>query len=396
MSQEFGEPYRDPASGWDFWAYRPVPLPRSLELTNETVLALSAADAALGRLAGSGRQLRDPNIFVRPHLMREALASTRIEGTMAELSDVFQADADADTPITADAQEVLNYMNAMEFGLNRARSDELPLIGRVVCEIHGVLMRDVRGEERRPGEFRTGPVWIGSPTDAPETAVFVPPLPNEMLAAWRDWEDFANTDVRMPTLVRCALLHYQFETIHPFRDGNGRLGRLLISFYLSHSGVLPTPLLYLSAYLERNRRQYYERLQAVRERGEIEQWLQFFLTATAVQAEDAVKRAEQLHDLRERYRADLAGSRSRAAEVVDLLFANPIVTVRRVQRALGITNQGARNLIGQLERRGWLQRAGSLPLRGGPKVWIASDVYATVADVRAEDDERDELELTVA
>lgn len=376
QSKDFGRLYRHAASGWDFWAFKPNPIPRTMNLAPETVLALSEADAALGRLAGAGRQLHDPNIFVRPYITREALASSRIEGTQATLEDVFREEAAAaDEPTRSSVREVSNYMAAMDLGLG----SDLPFVGRVVREIHDRLMHGVRGEGKQPGEFRNEPVWIGSPTDAPETAVFVPPLPADLNRAWKDWEDFANSSPRLPKLVQCALLHYQFETIHPFRDGNGRLGRLLIVFFLVRRGLLPKPLLYISSYLEAHRREYYDRLQAVRERGEIEQWLQFFLTAVAVQAVDAVDRAERLHDLRERYRHELAGSRSRASEVVDLMFVNPVLTARRVSAELGVTPQGAMKLIRQLEERGWVRNVGTFG-RGGRTLWMADEVFDTISD----------------
>jgi Fic family protein len=232
-------------------------------------------------------------------------------------------------------------------------------------------------------------VWIGSPTDTPEIATYVPPLADEMHEALRDWELFANEEPRMPMLVRCALLHYQFETIHyQFEtihlalDGSGRLGRQLIVFFLMQQGRLPAPLLYLSSYLEDHRPEYYERLQAVRERGELQEWLQFFLTAVAAQAEDAVARAEQLVDLRERYRSDLAGSRSRAVEVVDLFMENPIISSYTIQRRLQMTNQGARNLILQLERRELIERLGRFG-RGGRQFWVASEVFTVLNRPRA-------------
>lgn len=375
----FGELYRE--VGADFPAFKPAPLPRALPLEAETVMALSSADAALGRLAGAGRHLHDPAMFLRPYITREALASSRIEGTQASLSEVLQADANQEPSPTANVnphvREVWNYRAAMETGLQRL--PDLPLVRRVVCDIHGVLLQGARGEAKQPGSFRNRPVWIGSPTDSPENAVFVPPLEPELLAAWKDWEKFANSSVRLPVLVQCALLHYQFETIHPFLDGNGRVGRLLIVFFLIHRGVLPAPLLYISSYLEEYRREYYERLQAVRERAEIQEWLQFFLTAVSVQAEDAVVRAEQLHDLRESYRSQLAGSRSRAVEVVDLLFVNPFVTVRGVASALGVTPQGASNLVRQLEDRGWLEMVGQFG-RGGRNNWVAPEVFNAVSD----------------
>jgi Fic family protein len=376
VDPRFGTPYR--TIGWGYSAFKPAPIPRELDLSTESVLALSIADGALGRLAGAGRQLHDTNLFVRPYMTREALASSRIEGTQASLSEVFQADA-SDEGVTVDVREVRNYRAAMEEGLAALRGE--PIAGRLVRRIHGTLLDGVRGEGRNPGEFRDNPVWIGSPTDTPENAVYVPPFRTEMLEAWRDWEEFANSRPRLPILVQCALLHYQFESIHPFFDGNGRLGRLLIVFFLIERGLLPAPLLYISSYLEENRRDYYERLQSVRERGEIQEWLQFFLTAVSVQAEDAVSRVETLVDLREAYRAQLAGSRSRAVEVVDLLFANPIIAARTVERALGVTNQGAHNLIRQLERRGWLRQLPTVG-RGGRNLWLAAEIFAAVEDPR--------------
>lgn len=366
---------------WGFWYFDPALMPRELDLTMDTVLALSAADTALGRLAGVGRLLRDPHLLVRPYVTREALASSRIEGTQASLSDVFRAVASGGSAPESSVREVESYIRAMERGLELLA--RYPMSLRVIRMIHETLMQDVRGRERRPGELRATPVWIGSPTDAPDNATFVPPLPDEMHKALRDWELFANDSPKMPLLVQCALLHYQFETIHPFLDGNGRVGRLLIVFFLVQQGRLPAPLLYISAYLEEHRREYYDRLQAVRERGELQEWIQFFLTAVSAQAEDAVNRAEQLVDLRERYRAALAGSRSRATEVVELMIENPILSSLVLQRRLNVTNQGALNLIRQLERRGWIRRLGKFG-RGGRTHWLAEEVFMVLNRARAE------------
>jgi Fic family protein len=368
------------AGRWGFWYFRPEPLPRSLDLETDTVMALSGADTALGRLAGVGRLLRDPHLLVRPYVTREALASSRIEGTQASLSEVFQAVASGGSPPDSAVREVENYIRAMDTGLRLLET--LPISNRVLRGIHQTLLQDVRGRERRPGEFRDTPVWIGSPTDSPENATYVPPLGGEMHDALADWERFANEAPRMPMLVRCALLHYQFETIHPFLDGNGRLGRLLIVFFLMQQGRLPAPLLYLSSYLEDHRPEYYERLQAVRERGELQEWIQFFLTAVAAQAEDAVARTEQLVDLRERYRLAVSGSRSRVVEVVDLVMENPILTASTIERRLAVTNQGAHNLIMQLERRGLIERLGRFG-RGGRQFWLAREVFTVLNRQRA-------------
>ena len=363
---------------WGFFRFVPEPIPRTLSLDSDTILALSAADTALGRLAGAGRLLPNPHLLVNPYVTREAVASSRIEGTQASLSEVLEASATGLSTPGSDVQEVQNYIAAFNSGLRLLQS--MPLCLRLIRDVHAVLMEGVRGQERSPGEFRSTPNWIGSPTDNPDNATYVPPLPDEMGRLLDDLESFLNEDVRLPALVRCGLAHYQFETIHPFLDGNGRLGRLLCVFYLVQQDLLPQPLLYLSAYFETHRSEYYDRLQAVRERGQLQEWLQFFLTAVAHQATDAVERAERLADLREKYRRGLATTRSRASEVVELLMANPFVTVRNVQSELDITQPGALNLLRGIERRGWLREMGAIG-RGGRVVWVAPEILAVIADL---------------
>jgi Fic family protein len=372
---EVGHVVRPPGR-WTFYSFVPAPLPRVLTLQPETVLALSRADTALGRLAGAGRLLPNPHVLVNPYITREAVASTRIEGTQASLSEALEATATGHVRPGSDVREVQNYIAALGRGLSLLT--ELPLCLRLLREVHAVLLEGTRGQERNPGELRTSPNWIGSPTDTPENAVFVPPPPDEMLRSLDDLELYLNEHVRLPALVRCALVHYQFETIHPFLDGNGRLGRLLAVFYLVHQQLLPQPLLYLSAYFETHRSEYYERLQAVRERGELQEWLQFFLTAVAVQATDAIERAERLADLREGYRRDLAATRSRAVEVVDLLMANPFITVRTVQDNLRVSQPGALNLLRGLQSRGLLDPLGTVG-RGGRNYWVARGVLDVIA-----------------
>lgn len=372
--------------------FEPEPMPRRLQLDPETVMALSAADNALGRLASAGKFLREPTLFVRPYMTREAVASSRIEGTEASLSDVLKAEAVGEEP-RGDIEEVRNYLATVDHGLELL--ERLPISQRVLTELHQVLMRGVRGRDKHPGQLRTMPVYIGSPTDSAETAVFVPPMPNSISGLLGDWERFANEQPRMPILVQCALLHYQFETIHPFMDGNGRLGRLLIVFFLMEKELLPAPLLYLSTYLEERRREYYDRLQMVRERGEIQQWLQFFLHAVTVQAQDAVVRTERLFDLREHYRDELKGSRSRASEVVDLLFENPFLTAKLVAERLGITSQGALNLIRGLEERQWVRSLGTIG-RGGRVFYYAPAVFNTIDQPRNEWPDQSSSQLTLS
>ncbi|MDQ1514678.1 MAG: hypothetical protein QOE80_508 [Actinomycetota bacterium] len=355
-----------------FYTFVPAALPRRFSLGDQTVLLLSEADRALGRLAGAGRLLPNPHLLVRPYVAREALASSRIEGTQASLSDVFDATALGDE--TGQVREVTNYIRALERGLTELA--RLPISMRLLCSIHEELLRGVRGQERLPGEVRRSPNWIGSPDNRPETAIFVPPPVDEMHRALTDWERFIHEDVPIPPLVKCALLHYQFETIHPFLDGNGRLGRLLIVFYMVEQDLLPDPLLYISAYFEAHRSDYYDRLQAVRERGEIEEWTQFFLRAVAVQAGDAIRRAERLADLREQYRQAAARTRSRAGEVVDLVFENPVLTTNFVAHRLDVTPQGALNLIRRLEDGGILTEHERVP--GRSMRWVADAVLGAL------------------
>ncbi|SFK47915.1 MULTISPECIES: Fic family protein [Amycolatopsis] len=375
VAPEFGRPVKKPGDKWAFWYFEPADLPRYLDLSLDTVLALSRADAALGRLSGVGRLLSNPGILVQPYQRREAVASSRIEGTEASLSDVLQAEAAVEPTESDDIAEVFNYQRALNEGIRLLES--LPISTRLIREIHAILLSGVRGQEKRPGELRTSPVWIGSPTDSPDTAVFVPPLPELLGDHLKDWENFVHEDDKLPILIKCALMHYQFETIHPFLDGNGRIGRLLITLLLIEKKVLELPLLYVSAYMETNRQEYYDRLQAVRERGEVQEWIQFFLTAVYRQATDAEERAGRLVELRESYRSMLAGTKSRAVEVVDLLFSNPFVTVKRVETNLGITNQGARNLLTSIEEKGILRKIGSVG-RGGRIFWLAEDIYQIV------------------
>ena len=367
----FGAAVRTPGPH-GYVAFVPQPLPRTVELSAATILLLSEADRALGRLAGAGRLLPNPHLLLQPYIAREALASSRIEGTQASLSDVF--DAQARNTQTGPVLEVTNYIRALEHGLDRL--DALPVSRRLLCEVHEILLAGVRGQERRPGEVRSSQNWIGSPDNRPETALFVPPPRDEMEQAFDDLQRFLHEDTPIPPLVAIALVHYQFETIHPFLDGNGRLGRLLIAFLLVERALLPQPLLYLSAYFERRRGDYYDRLQAVRERGEIEEWLQFFLAGVAEEANDAVSRAEALVDLRERYRQRLAGDRSRAGTLIDLVFQNPVLTTSRIAAALDTSLQSALNHVRRLEAEGIVIEARGIP--GRSKRWVSTEVLAAI------------------
>lgn len=368
----FGEAAREPGNRWAFWHFKPKPIPRELTLLPATIKALSDADASLGRLQGLGALVRDPELLLGPYLTREAVASSRIEGTQTSLSEVLRAEASGAAARTEDVAEVERYVAASRQGYRLIAT--LPITQRLILELHRTLLAGVRGTEKMPGQIRTSPVWVGSPTDSPDTALYVPPLPEDLPELLRDWEVFVNTPDQSPTLVRCGLMHYQFETIHPFLDGNGRIGRLLINLLLMQEGRLPTPLLYISGYLEAHRQEYYTRLQEVREAARIQEWLQFFLTAVRRSADDAVARAERLVRVREVYLAEAVKTRSQLAALVDLIFTNPFLTVSRVERHTGLTNQGARNLIREAQKRGWVQEIGAMG-RGGRMYWVARDLY---------------------
>ena len=371
VALEWGRAIRTPSPG-SYVAFIPERVPRVLTLSPDTIMRLSEADAALGRLAGAGRLLPDPHLLVNAYITREAVSSSRIEGTQASVTEVFDAAVTGETK-RDDIREVRNYVAALENGVRRLKEDDFPISLRLIKEMHKILLTGVRGQDKTPGEFRTSQNWIDSPDNRPETAAFVPPPVHEMWQALDDWEKYLHDKApRLPLLVRSALLHYQFETIHPFLDGNGRLGRLFIVLHLTERGRLPAPLLYLSSYFEQRKSDYYDRLQAVRERGEIAEWLRFFLDGVAVQATDAVERAEQLSDLREDYRSRFKGGGGRSLLAVDLLFANPILTARYVQQKLGVSQPGATNILRRLDAAGIVEEIGVGP--GVRHRWLCRDV----------------------
>lgn len=340
-----------------------------------TMILLADAESALGRLAAVGSLLPSPELLVRPYLLREAVSSTRIEGTRATLPEVLDIDAAGANP-GADVEEVVNYVEAMRWGLSRLET--LPISVRLLREIHGRLMAGVRGRERSPGEFRATQNWIGPPGSTVESAPFVPPPPTELPALISDWERFAHEDPEMPLLVQNALLHAQLETIHPFLDGNGRLGRLLLVFFLVARGRLPEPLLYLSAHLERHREDYFASLRAFQERGDAIPWIDLFLTAVATEAADAVSRAARIVALRDRY-AELAASQGtpNALALVDLICENPVLTTRSIESRLSVSRPTALRLLRRMEERGVLSE--QEPGARGQRRYVALELLDIVA-----------------
>lgn len=365
---EIGRPIRVGRGDAAYWAFAPAAMPREVELRPPTVYLLSEADRAVGALSGLGARLPNPHLLIRPYLRREAVSSTRIEGTQSTLSEVLSAEAQLRVE-TEDQREVLNYVRALERGIERL--PELPLSKRLIRNMHAELMHGVRGHERTPGEFRRTQNWIGG--SSPADAIFVPPPISLLEDTLDDFEAFLQESLEMPLLIRCALAHFQFETIHPFLDGNGRLGRLLIVFYLVERGVLRQPLLYLSSYFEQNREAYIDALQGVRERGDLESWFQFFLRGAARQARNAVESAEALLHLRDEFRERLRSvkARGQAVDAAESLIGNPFVTVPQLAGALGVTRQGAQYVVTSLERAGVIA---PVDRDSRPALFVARDV----------------------
>ncbi len=332
-------------------AFIPAHLPPNpaILIDADLALLLSRADQAVGRLDGIAETVPNPDLFVAMYIRREAVLSSQIEGTQSSLDDVLTFELDPQAQgLPYDVVEVANYARAMTYGLERLAT--LPLSLRLIREIHAELLRDVRGADRRPGEFRTSQNWIGSAGASLAQAAFAPPPASAMHDALDNLERFLHQDRYLPALLHCGVAHAQFETIHPFLDGNGRVGRLLITFMLVHSGVLHRPLLSLSYYLKRHRAEYYDRLTAVHDKGDWERWLRFFVQGIAETAEEAIVTARAINALREEHRAVIQQSMGvNGLRLLDVLFAQPLTTVSVVAESLGITFNTAKRLLGQLE-----------------------------------------------
>jgi Fic family protein len=328
-------------------AFVPNPLPPKLDWTEDLISTLSEADHLLGRLAGEGSCLPNPHLLMRPFVRREAVFSSRIEGTQTTLGELLAYEMGASVDQSpADLLEVRNYVMALEYGLNRL--NKLPLSLRLVREIHARLMKGVRGHHSTPGDFRRSQNWIGPSGSTLATATYIPPPPLELSACLGAWEKFLH-EPRIPPLIQIALAHYQFEAIHPFLDGNGRVGRLLIPLFLVERSVLPTPLLYLSAFFEATRKEYYANLLAVSRRGEWEAWLNYFLQGVVEQAKDVLNRAERMNKLLDGWRIAVASVQSKAAlGMVDMIGANPFLTVRKAADKLDIAFTTAQRAIDKL------------------------------------------------
>ncbi|MDI6765445.1 MAG: Fic family protein [Bacteroidota bacterium] len=360
-------------------AFIPNTLPPQIDLDTELIRTLSEADRALGELAGLGRTMANPSLLIRPFMNREAVLSSKIEGTQADISDIYAFGAGEQTQTNVklknDVREVLNYVRAMEYGLKRVES--LPISLRFIRELHEHLMKNIRGEYATPGEFRKSQNWIGPPGCTLNEAHFVPPPVDEMKDSLDAFENYLHSVNEYPPLVRLALIHYQFEAIHPFLDGNGRIGRLLLTLLLVHWKLLPLPLLYLSAFFENHRDEYYNHLQSISKKGSWHDWLLFFLKGVNEQSKDAVVRAKQLQDLQLRWRDSLQSARSTPLMlgIADYLFIQPIVTATKIQSKFKVTHPTAMQALKQLTKKGIVQESGRTQR---PQHFIAQEILKIV------------------
>ena len=332
-------------------AYIPDPLPPKLVWTPELTRALSDADRLVGKLAGEGTRLPNPHLLIRPFIRREAVLSSRIEGTRSSLGELLASEAGAAVERSPDdLREVGNYVAALEYGIKRLES--MPLSLRLTRELHERLMKNIRGGYATPGQFRRSQNWIGPPGCTLMNAVYVPPPPSELINCLGEWEKFLH-DRSLPPLVQAGMVHSQFEAIHPFVDGNGRVGRLLIILFLIERKILPSPLLYLSAFFEATRRDYYDRLQGVTEQGEWNEWLQYFLNGVARQSEDALSRAERINRLLEEWKEAVADVPSKILRpLIERLASNPYLTLRKETQQLKVAFTTIQRAVERLERLG--------------------------------------------
>ena len=366
--------------GYKAFVPKPLPPDPPLQLDDELIQLLSQAAMALGRLDGTSATLPNVDLFVAMYVNKEAVLSSQIEGTQASLIDVLAFEADAAFPENPqDIEEVINYINALNYGLERLNT--LPLSLRLIREIHRLLLQGVRGADRHPGEFRTSQNWIGHLGGTIGTAKFVPPAPEDMNKALSDLEKFIHAETTLPTLLKVGLVHAQFETIHPFLDGNGRMGRLLITFILCCEGILRKPLLYLSHFFNMHKLEYYEYLQRIRDEGDWELWLKFFLRGVNEVAQQATMTALNIVQLREKHRNIVASrfphSAGSAYQLLEYLYKRPIITVNGVAKVTDLSYSNANGLVMKFQELGLLRKMDTFQRN---RRFIYSDYLAMFAD----------------
>jgi Fic family protein len=340
-----------------YWAFVPNPLPPKIAYSKTIIHKSAEAERMLGELSGTGRVLPNPYLLIAPYIRREAVASSSIEGTQASLNDLFYFEAEGQKePRVPDVREVKNYVKAMEYGIQRL--EKLPVSIRLIRELHRILMAGVRGEKSTPGEIRKSQNWIGPPGCTLEDATYVPPPVDEMKMCLSDWEKYVHSTLKIPPLIQCAMMHYQFEAIHPFLDGNGRVGRLLVTFYLCERGYLSQPLLYLSGFFEKYREDYYQRLLKVSQKGEWLDWIEFFLQGVVNQSTDAITDAKKILDLHSHYQNLLKSTKKipqTSHRLIDEMFNNPIVSISGLSKEWALPFNSIKRGVNRLVEVGILQ-----------------------------------------
>lgn len=339
-------------------SFRPAPLPPNppIEVSGELLTKLIDANKKIATLEGLSSRIPNMGLFVSMYVRKEALLSSQIEGTQCTLEDILNPLIEANT--NRDVSDVINYIRATEFALERLKT--LPLCNRLIKETHAVLLESVRGQEKNPGEFRYSQNWIGGQGSTLKNARYIPPNPEDMLTAMSDLEKYINSDDDLDPLIQAALIHYQFETTHPFLDGNGRVGRLLITLFLMEKGVLSTPALYISYYLKMNRIEYYDRMTQVRRTGDYEQWISFFLQAFADSAEDAIHTIDRLTALHDRstkkFDALTKRQRTSVLKVFSYLESNPIIDIQKTATTLEMSYNTVAKVVSIMVEAGILEQ----------------------------------------
>ncbi len=347
MKNRAGKAVQNLSGEFAYSSFYPQPLPPNpnIEIDEEMRELLIDAHKELALLDGLSDRIPNKDLFISMYVRKEALVSSQIEGTQCTLEDVLNPEIDENA--NADVSDVVNYVRAINYAIERL--NDLPLCNRLIRETHMVLMNSVRGGDKTPGEFRTSQNWIGGAGSTLKNARYIPPNPQDMIECLSDFEKFMNDDDGTDPLIKAALLHYQFETIHPFLDGNGRVGRLLITLYLIGANVISSPILYLSCYLKSNRIEYYDRMSEVRRSGNYEQWIKFFLRGVAETAKDATETIDRLNALHQKNEAKLADvptrSRQNMMKLLSYIEQNPIIERVKTATALGLSRNGLANYI---------------------------------------------------
>jgi len=372
--------FHDPTTGriirtkTGYWTFLPAPLPPKIQWTTPLISALSEADRELSKLTTLAENFPFPRLLTQPFMRREAVLSSRIEGTRASLADLYNYESAQLSYLEPanDVLEVHNYVLALDYGLERVET--LPVSLRLIREIHARLMESVRGGQLTPGKFRRTQNWIGPAGSTIETATYVPPPVDEMQDALGKLEKFIHAETELPALARAGMIHYQFEAIHPFLDGNGRVGRLLIMLLFHEWNILSQPLLNLSAYFEHYRQEYYDHILGVSQRGKWEEWLRFFLRGISVQAQDSVLRMTRLQDIRTKYETlvDADRNAARMAAVIDHVFSRPILTVKQLEAAFDMPYMAAKRYVDKLVEAGVLKETTGYARN---RVFMAHEVF---------------------